>query len=593
MEAERRAPDSSMARITPDRLVAAARNGWKRRAWLRSFMFKASQEFAGPWYENDIPTNRAGPTHPVNILATMVDTYMPSLVGHQWDVTVDAKMAGLEGDAKMRSLRLTHLVDEIKLAETDRRVVLDAMFAGEGIYNIGIKSGMEEIMVDGELYDFGQPFVKRIAPGDFISDPTSRHRMEDRWQAHRFIADREALLEAGIGDPERVKVLPTITMDQCLKDPNSPLVGMSDDDLISDDLVYLWHISIWDGKKSIVCVIPDLEGYDDFIVEPVEYMGPERGPYEFLSFNIVPDRATPVSMAMRLMDLHMAVRHVSSRIVEHIIETKRNIIYDSTTGQETAMRIKESEDDKPIPGDPDSVKEVTSGGLIDQFNKGYEVLMNMADAMGASLQQTAGRKGVADTATEASIIAGKSQGLIDAMNLPTSTARRNIIRRLSWYEDTAPARQQVYGVQVAPGMIIDVLYDPATREGDYGDFGYNARIRTATPMDSNTRLARLGQILQVLPPWLQFVGSMGGNVEAGLRLVSDDFPEMDNVFSTQAIMMAQQAMAQQMGTPGQAVGTRPVGKGPANAPTPMNAPQTQIGQVRSDAAAASTALPQM
>jgi hypothetical protein len=525
----------------------------------------------------------AASTMPVNVLAMMLDTYMPQLAGQRWDITCDAKLAGMEGEAKIRSLRLTHLADEIGLPIVDHRVLMDAMIAGEGIYRIGLREGTDAFRVDSEIHDPGQPFVVRVGPGDFIRDPLSRHWMEDRFQADRYIADRQALLEAGVGDPDQIMRLPAITEESQTRDVTSPLatMGLNRDDLISDDLVQLWHFVVWDGRSTIVCVVPDIVGFDGWIVEPHEYEGPERGPYEFLHFNPRPDRATPTSMAMRLMDLHFAVSNVSARMVEHIIKTKRNMVYDSTSGKETAMAIQEAVDDQPIAGDPDSVKEFTTGGLIPQFAQGFEALMNMASNQGATLQETPGRVGDPGTATEASLIAGKAQAIVEYMRDPLTAARRNVMRRLAWYEDTGPARQQVYGMQVSPTMKIDVMYDSATKEGDWGDYLYNCRVKSASGMDANTRLARLSQVLSVLPPWVQFVASMGGNVEAALRLVSGDFPEMDAVFPTQTEMMVQQQLAQMAGQPGAATGARPVGK----------QPQTQIGQVRSDATAATTAVP--
>lgn len=576
-----------MARITPDRLIQAARRGWERRAWLRDFTRLACEQIAGPWYDPKVSMVGAerSPSSimPVNILATMLDTYMPQLAGQRWDITCDNRLAGMEGDAKIRSLRLTHLADEINLPVVDHRVLMDAMISGEGIYRIGLREGTDAFRVDSEIHDPGQPFVVRVGPGDFVRDPLSRHWMEDRFQADRYIADRQALLEAGIGDPDLIERLPAITEQNQTRDVGSPLaaMGLNRDDLISDDLVQLWHFCVWDGQRTLVCVVPDIVGFDGWVVEPHEYEGPERGPYEFLHFNMRPDRATPTSMAMRLMDLHFAIANVSARTVGHIIGTKRNMVYDSTNGKETAMSIQEAVDDQPIAGDPQTVKEVTTGGLIPQFVQGFEALMNMASNQGATLQETPGRFGEPGTATEASLVAGKAQALVEYMRDPLTAARRNVIRRLSWYEDTGPARQQVYGMQVAPGMKIDVMYDSATKEGDWGDYLYNCRVKSASGMDSNTRLARLSQVLQVLPPWVQFVASMGGNVDAAMRLVSGDFTEMDNVFPTQSAMMAQQFLQQAAGQPGQATGARPVGKQPT----------TQIGQVRSDATAANTAVP--
>ena len=577
-----------MARITPQRIVNAARRGWELRGWVRDNYAATVAALAGPYHGASHRADGMGGKQILNVLGTMCDTYLPNLLGHEFRIKCNPTVGGLSGHALMRSLRLTQMAQEMGLAQQDQRVVMDALLAGEGIWRVGLKAGSDLIRADGEIHDPGEPFAVCVPPGQFTRDPLARHHSEARFAGDRFLADRETLLEYGIGDPDVVMRIQSITDHGEQRDPTSPTAQglVSADDVISDDLIELWYLTLWDGTRRLECLVPDLTAFDKFLIEPQEYQGPEEGPYEFVNLYNHPTHATGISLAQRLLDLHYSIAEISARAVSHILKTKRNMVYDGERGQETAMAITEALDDEPIQGDPNSVAEKVTGGLIDQFQRGLDVAMSMADNAGASLLQSSGRKGVADTATEASIIAGKAQGIMAMIRGPVEQARKNVVKRMSWYEDTAPARAQIYGVEAQPGVLTDVLYDPATREGTFSQFAYDVVVYTPTTMDESTKLARLAQLVSVMPQFIMFVAQLGGDIQAALSLFTADFPELNDVFPNPVAMMMAQEMMARAGQ-AQAVGVRQVGgqqqtREPVGAGSPMGSVTDRVGQMASD-----------
>lgn len=592
-----------MARIEPKRIVTAARHGWYRRDWIRHNQLLAEQQLAGPYFRTMInpEAQKIGSTQPISVLGSMIDAYLPQLVSSRWTVDCTSKLTGFQGEAAMRGLRLTHLCEELKIPAQDRLVTLDTLLCGEGMWRCGLKDGPDWVRVDSATYDPGQPFAIRVPPGNLTTDPIARHPDERRFIGDRFIADRQVLLEAGIGDPDYISTLPNITNQQVHLDPSAPqrYAGLTSDALLSDDLIELWYMMVWDGNRRLEMVVANLDQTDRFIIEPREYEGYELGPYESVRIYEHPNDANGISLAMRLMDLHLAVQRVAERTIRHVLKTKRNPVYSEEIGKETAMAINEAADDEPIPGDPNSVKEMVTGGMIDQFQRGMTVLLNLADNAGASLQQSAGRSGVADTATEASIIAGKANNLIQMIRGPLQQARRNIIKRLSWYEDTAPVREQLYSITVGPGLKSNVVYDPATREGNFSDFTYDCGIEFATSMDQATRLVRLQQIVAVLPNFVQMTAMFGGDIRAALNLFTKEYPELADIFPTgveetlkmlmtpgmmppngQIPVTLQQQMMQMM----QAQMGAPAGASPAGARNPgTNSQGMQLAQMARDA----------
>lgn len=579
-----------MARVQPNRLAVAARHGWDKLSWWRETYTFVCEQMAGPWYEPKLGVSgyrdrRADERRAVNVLQNMALVYLSDLVGHEFDVQGVSKVAGMGGAADLRAMHLSAILRDIKYAQTDMRVVLDALLGGLGVWRIGNRSGTDLVTVDGETYDPGRRYVRRVAPGNLTRDPLSRDPEEDKFVGDRFECDRELLMETFPERADYIATLPTIAQQRQQADPNGPSRrgGTSSEMEISDDHIELWHMAYWDGRRRLECIIPTLES-SDFILEPVEYEGPEEGPYEFLGFLHRPDRTMPVAPAQWLLDLHLAVGATSSRMVDDILSTKR--IQATRKGMDDdAIAIEEAEHGDTLALDaPESVKELTYGGMVREMQEGFEQLMRMANEQGLDLTQAAGRRSQGGTATEASIVSTNAQRLKQFLSGSLTTARTNILQRLSWYEDVTIPVPTVYKQDIGPGLTVDLLYDEETREGKWQDYTFTLRVKTPASMDENMLMVRTGELMERALPFIMGVAQAGGNVEAAIDYLARVYgaPELHDIFPTQGGMMLAQAAMMQAGGPGQPIGQRPVSQGTASG-NPM---QDQNAQRQSDSAGA-------
>ena len=583
-----------MARIQPNRLAVAARHGWDRLAWWRETYTFACTQMAGPWYDpaggvSGWKKRAADERRAVNVLQNMALVYLSDLVGHEFDVAGTPRLAGMSGAADLRAMHLSAVLRDIKYARTDMRVVMDALLGGLGVWRIGNRSGSDLLTVDGEIYDAGRRYVRRVAPGNLTRDPLSRDPEEDKFVGDRFECDRELLMEMFGDKADYIAKLPNIVQQQQQADPNGPArnAGWAHEANISDDRVELWHMEYWDGRKRLECIIPSLETSDKFILEPQEYMGPEEGGYEFLGFLERPDRTLPIAPAQWLMDLHPAVGATSSRLVDDILSTKRINATRKGNGDDAAA-IDDAEHGDTLQLDaPESLKEVTYGGMVPEMQQGFEQLMRMANEQGLDFTQAAGRRSQGGSATEASIVSTNAERLKQFLGGSLTACRSRILQRLSWYEDVTTPVPTVYSQNIGPGLTVDLLYDAETREGRWQDYTFTLSVKTPASMDQNMLMVRTRELIQFALPWIQGVGALGGNVEAAIDLLARVWqaPELHDIFPTQSGLLLAQAAMGMGGMPGQAMGTRVPGQS-------GNQMQDQNAQRQSDmAGSAPTSAP--
>jgi len=580
-----------MARIQPGRLATAARVGWDRLAWWRDTYTFACEQMAGPWYDpkHKIHLHRDRLAHEraaVNLLQTMMVTYLSDLVGSEFDVASEAKQSGMGAAGELRAMHLAAVLRDIKYARTDMRVVMDALLGGLGIWRIGNATGTGLVDVNGELIDPGKRFVKRVAPGNLTRDPLSRDPEEDQFVGDRFEVDREIAMELFPESRDLLNQLSRMSQDTQQADPNAPkrVSGWLADAEISDDRIELWHLHYWDGRTRLECIIPSLESNDQFIMAPREYEGPEEGPYEFLGFLERPDRSTPVSPAGWMLDLHLAVAEVSSRLVDDAVNTKR-INVTRKGADEDALAIEEAQHGDTLQlNEPESLKEATYGGMAPQMLVSLDKLMQFANEQGLDFTQAAGRRSQGGSATEASIVSGNAQKIKQFLYEPLRVCRSNILKRLSWYEDVSTPVPTTYPTSVTPGLTVDLLYDEQTREGTWQDYSFSLRVVTPASLDENMQMVRTGELMDRIPTWIQAVAAVGGNVEAAVDLPARVYgaPELRDIFPTQQGMLLAQYAAMQGGGPNPPIGARGA-PGQEAMGSPM---QNNMAQTQSDAAGA-------
>jgi hypothetical protein len=547
----------------------------------------AMEQFGGPWYGKfhaDLLARKDNDKQPVSLLAQLQRTYMPNLCGSVIKSKVTSRRWDLRAQAQIRQLMLDHIARQIKLARTHRLVVQDALLGGLGIYRVGVCAGAELVKINGEYKDPGQFFASRVDLDDFARDPRSRDFMEDAWRAHRGRVSKEYALETGIWPNEIVENLRPVR-DNGPEKGHSHEVGGSvnnQDGEICEQIEY-WDVVIYDGTRVLEGTLSSLTADPQWLMELREFEGKEGGPYEFLSLIDQSNNVMPVSPAMQVMDLHLALARMGTKMVRKIVDAKSNYLA-KKTAQDDAHSIQEAADEEVLlVDDPMVVNRLESAGVPPAFIQGFEWMRNEANNATANIQQMAGIQtaGGGDTATEKSILQGNANVTLADYRDRANDCLSRVIDHMGWDLENDPLKKQAFTTRLPGGESIDVVYDAATKQGAYEDFTYEAQAFSVSQADPVVAQRQFGMMMQTAPPFIQFVMATGGNVQAAIRIIAEKFetPELDEIYPTPEAMAMQQAIAALgQGAKGQgAVGMQPAGAQPGMQPG-MN--QQKPGGVR-------------
>ena len=566
-------------------LTRAIHDGMLRMDPHRKVRAYVCSELAGPWYGQDRSngTRDSADKSPVNVLGEMVYAYLAQLVGNFVTSKVTAKSFFMRGEARMRQYMLDDWAREIDLARTLRLATLDALVGGLGIVRVGNRSGKEMCHIEGKDFDIGEIYAARVDLDDYCRDPLSRDEAEDRWRAYRYRASRAAVLELW---PEAADILNAVPLvkDNMTDGHSSGLAEISGERSTQDDtgdMIELWD---WFGFENGQVLHTTLAGQTDSLkaIRPVaEYEGYENGPLHLLSFRHIPNNAHPLAICWQLLDMHLAMRNTSTKMVDQILAAKTAYVA-RADGEQTALEIKDARDQDIFIGDPSGLATLEVGGIMQKLYPAFDWMRAEANNASGAASMIAGQSDVSKTATGATYIANQAQIRLSDMKGSVHKFTGDILSHAAWYHDNHPALQQTFSHKLPNGAgVIDVMYDSAAKEGEWTEFMFECVPVSQSALDPNIKLARVNGLMQVAPPFMQFIMGIGGNAQLAAQELGEmfDWPTFGEIMPTQESMInAQMLMRGTQRGAGQMAQQQP---GAPAAPGPGGSP---INQVRSDMA---------
>jgi hypothetical protein len=319
-----------------------------------------------------------------------------------------------------------------------------------------------------------RPMTKRLSLDDYCWDILATQHAETRYQAHRVIRDKDALLQEAADHPERgwdPKAIETLFEDkarQRLRDRTHTELKRNE--------VEFWEF--WVREANLVTAI-DANGIEfqplpedgfvgtlftvaeestEFIRLPRPFWGPRNGPYTFSGYLYIPDEVVPLSPITATAATAEEVNAVTAASIKAIRAYKRGFAVNSAT-PDLEDKIANFMDLGVFAVDgiekiEDNLKAIEAGGLQPQHLTMLETLRAILERMSgitdAKLGMTSG-----STATEASI-ANMSSG--QRMGYMTEKFIQGMVRpiaaREAWYLANDPRSKTALG-QGAEGLFVD------------------------------------------------------------------------------------------------------------------------------------------
>ena len=259
----------------------------------------------------------------VNILFEFVKVMIPFLYSRDPEVLVKPKQKGTAEKAKFFKQVLKYIVQEIKLKKTAKRVLLDALLPGWGVFRVGYSFDAVETTINpDEFKGLSEEKQKTI-----ILHPKNKTRKEGdpyvfatikkdqawviRWPWKRFLVDPEGTSPTDLTDHKFV-IFKSIVNKDDLGEYRYPELSAEDKDHNGKTLYEVWDRL---NRKRLLF----LEGVD----KPINKDGDdfpkwvELFPCAILAFNESPDKPLPISDGMIMESQIREKNYIRTQQVNH------------------------------------------------------------------------------------------------------------------------------------------------------------------------------------------------------------------------------------------------------------------------------------
>ena len=491
--------------VTPRKLQREYDRGYERMRPARKSRYLFLRAYTGGYYNT---TEWGDSEEPLNLIFNAIRILVPNLVTNYPKADVSTDIIMYRDYAKLLGLSIDSLAEEIRLKKTLRRWVMDSLF-GLAIMKTGLCTNSASDIANEEhdpTLVLTQPYADTVDLDDFVLDATCRRLEEAVFTGNRITVDRESLLESGLYNNELIERLPSLQeiyeskrvsrLSQTSRSMNK-LEQMRDPVQICE---------IWVPSRNTIFSIPGHKdaGADDFLRE-AEYYGMDEGPYTYLALAPdVPDNPLPVVPVSIWYDLHQRANEVMVKALDQASAQKDILLY-KRGSEDDAESVATSNNLETLGlDDPEAIKAVSIGGPNPVNENFLASLMVMFSQMAGNIEQLAGQRSDADTATQANILQQNAAVAIEDMRDIVYDRTSDVLRRLGWYLHTDPLIQMplIRRATGPDGMPVDetVVLTPEMRRGDFIDFAFKVGMKSMSRLDPQTRLQRMNQLMiNVIP----------------------------------------------------------------------------------------------
>lgn len=488
------------------------------------------RQYVGRHYGNEGSSQNV----PVNLTELAMNIFLRQLAAKNPKVMVGAIPRRLRSPAMKLKLALDRLFDEIRLVDTLR------LFVREALLSIGIiKTGITEggtVEVDGFLHDVGQPFADVVSLDDWVHDMRAERWDQIAYAGNDYFMPFHLLKETGRFDESVIKTLTPDGSKYDLEDEfgtdnRASQLSQGTEDYGDEFHDYIRLRDVWLPETNRILTLP-LNNLTK-VLSVIDWEGPERGPYHLLGFSEVPGNIMPLSPLSAGLDLHTATNTLYRKLVNQA-ERQKDLVTYTGQGAKDAARVQDSGDGDVLRVDhQESVKSMSMGGansnnfaLAQHLRELYKNMLGNLDVVGGLAPQS-------QTLGQDRMIGVAASKRIEDMQDKVVDATTGVVRSLAWYLWTDPLIELPITKRIGD-RDVETSFTAEDREGDFLD--YNIRIEPYS-MQHRSPSERLQGIFsyltQILLPSQQAFLASGGQIDFQVlnRLVAElsDEEEINNL----------------------------------------------------------------
>tara|TARA_R110002020_G_scaffold86977_1_gene214655 strand:- start:219 stop:2021 length:1803 start_codon:yes stop_codon:yes gene_type:complete len=434
-----------MLDLSPGNLYNEITSAEAMRDEYISSMDDLVEQFVGPAYSSKIDDQNYLPENHVYEYLSLT---VPRLIYDNPRVHVKTRRPVSQGDA---SRAIEHGVNRW-IRDTNCRHTLQRI-AYDMLLGYGVCMTIEEPMQGYGIIDHGGPHwpvIHRLSPSRWFMDSQAMDISEARFCGHRWIRDKEDLLNEASVDPSwNKKVIEALSTDASVDETRN--ADSKSPPPRNEVVCYeIWvPEKIVDGSPgpelgfngSIYTMAVSNPGDDsnkksaDFIRKPRPYYGPATGPYTLFGAYTVPDKPYPLSPIManqpQCMELNEHVRSATRSAAQY-----KKLVFVDARNKKLVQDIKNQPDNFVVPVDglsPDSVVPAEFGGITNQQLTYMQVCRDRLDR-NSGIQDA--QRGVVTgdaTATEVQVAEAAGSLRFSFVHKQYQDCVQQVMKKVAWY----------------------------------------------------------------------------------------------------------------------------------------------------------------
>lgn len=491
--------------------LAEAITNWsdKRLEPYRKRRLKMLRAFGGPWFAlNSDEEANSGDYGPINLTHSLVSIMLPVLYLRPRAMLTAKVDPTLSPFCARTEAALDFLAGEDDFDETARMALLEALF-GRAVVWTGL--GTVEREAGAYLYDPGRVCTRLMREEDIIEDTAARARDEMQFMGHRYCMPFEAAADSGLFDTADLE---SIRVDYAEESRGMAASGERTQRLY--DEVEL--ADIWLPQQGVIVTLPGrMERCTGKFLREDEYIGPETGQYDELSFMTMPGTTLPVSTVANVRDMANIANELFVKLRDRMM-AMRDVVIAKPGHEKTAHAVLAGNDNAVITGDPDSIKQVSFASDISRLQAAMGDVLELYNRQAGNPNQLGGLDSSAPTATQEQLLFNSSQVVVSDKRSRNLRFIKSVMRKRAWYLWYGPGPLNLKLSLDVPGVgALPVEWSRDDAEADLSDLMIDIQPYGATDDSPEATYNRLMQWLsQVVLPLSGIATEQGYRPDVGL-----------------------------------------------------------------------------
>ena len=455
-------------------------------------------------------------------LRMAINIYVRLLAPQAPRCLVGTRNMDLKPTAANLELAINMIPEEIRLQQTLRRVVMEALFS-LGVVKIGLHTAGE---VMGHAY--GRSFVDVVTQDDLIIDMAAKHMDKIQYIGNEYWLDYDRVMQSNWFPKSRLEGLNMdeyTTLSPTGQERAEGIAINETPELFKDKI---WLRDIWlPSERLLVTYAVTSERR----LKEVDWTGPTRGPYPVLGFDDVPGNLLPCPPVAAWRDVH-EIANVLCRKLSDEADAQKTVQGFPGGNDEDVTNFRGAKDGGAINyhgGDPKILK---AGGVDSGTLMFFLQLKDLMSYIAGNLDGLGGLSPQSETLGQDKLLDKSSGAQMRDMADRVIDFSKEVFQSLGFYEWNDPIRRRQLEKPI-PGtdLTLIVPWNRESRRGGLKNYDLSVDVHSLQDNSPGMKLQKLGFILEkYVFPLMPAIERQGGtlDVQAILATVGKyaDFPEI-------------------------------------------------------------------